>query len=65
MGLNDSYGNVKIQILLTEPLSTISKVYYLILREQKHRQIGQITEVIVEPTALYVNNPNSKGHQGY
>ena len=65
MGLNDSYGNVKTQILLIEPLPYISKVYSLILQKEKKRQIGQGTEMIVEPTALYVNNSNhGKGFHG-
>ena len=33
MGLNDSYGHVRTQILITEPLPNISKVYSLILQE--------------------------------
>ena len=65
MGLNDSYGSVKTQILLTKPLPSISKIYSLILQEKKRMQIGQNTVMIVEPTALYVNNPNHpKGYQG-
>lgn len=68
MGLNDSYGNVKTQILLIEPLPSISKVYSLILQKEKRRQIGQGTEMVVEPTVLYVNNSNHgkrfHGNQG-
>lgn len=65
IGLNDSYGSVKTQILLTEPLPFLSKIYSLILQEKKRMQIGQNTGMIVEPTTMYVNNPNHpKGYQG-
>lgn len=65
MGLNDSYGQVKTQILLTGPLPSISKVYSMILQEEKRRSIGQAVEVVVEPTALYANNSNQPtGYQG-
>ena len=37
MGLNDSYANVRSQILITEPHPGINKVYSLILQEEKHR----------------------------
>ena len=64
MGLNDSYANVRSQILITEPLPGINKVYSLILQEEKRRQIGQ-ANMVLEPTALYANNSsNAKGYQG-
>ena len=65
MGLNDSYGHVRTQILIIEPLPNISKVCSLILQEEKHRQISQIIEVIVEPTTLYMTHTNFKGNQGH
>ena len=64
MGLNESYANVRSQILITEPLPSINKVYTLILQEEKCRQIGQ-ADMVLEPTTLYANNrSNAKGYQG-
>ena len=64
MGLNDSYANLRSQILITEPFPGINKVYSLILQEEKRRQIGQV-DMVLEPTALYAtNNSNPKGYQG-
>ena len=67
MGLNDNYSTVTSQILITEPLLALNKAYSLILQEEKRRQVGQ-ADLVIEPTALYANNPNSKGfqdHQGW
>ena len=64
MGLNDSYSIVTSQILITEPLPALNKAYSLILQEEKRRQVGQ-ADLVIEPTALYANNPNSKGFQGH
>ena len=36
----------------------------MILQEEKRRQVGQ-ADLVIEPTALYANNPNSKGFQGH
>lgn len=64
MGLNDSYANLRSQILITELHLGINRVYSLILQEKKHRQIGQ-ADMVFEPTTLYANNnSNAKGHQG-
>ena len=34
------------------------------MQEEKRRQVGQ-ADLVIEPTALYVNNSNSKGFQGH
>ncbi|GKV05630.1 hypothetical protein SLEP1_g17617 [Rubroshorea leprosula] len=39
MGLNDSYGSVRSQILLKDPLPAVNKAYSLMLREEKQRDI--------------------------
>ena len=40
MGLNDMYANVRGQILLIDPLPPISKVFSLILQEEKQCVVG-------------------------
>ncbi|XP_075636871.1 uncharacterized protein LOC142609131 [Castanea sativa] len=67
MGLNDSYGHIISQILLIEPLPSLSKVCSLILQEEKRRTIGQGFNMIQsgDVVAMYVNNSKGfLGHQG-
>ena len=67
MGLNDGYGHVISQILLIEPLPSLSKVCSLILQEEKRRNIGQSFHMIWsgDAIAMYVNNSKGfLGHQG-
>ena len=46
MGLNDSYGTLIGQILLIEPFPSLSKVFSLILQEEKRRSIGNTVNVV-------------------
>lgn len=39
MGLNDSFSAVRAQILLTDPLPSLNKVFALIIQEERHREI--------------------------
>ncbi|KAL0385834.1 UNVERIFIED_CONTAM: hypothetical protein Sradi_2977700 [Sesamum radiatum] len=40
MGLNESYDHVRNQILMMDPLPTVSKAYSMILRVQKQKEIN-------------------------
>lgn len=40
MGLNDSYTNVRAQILLMDPVPSINKVFSLLIQEERQRMIG-------------------------
>lgn len=40
IGLNDSYAHVRGQILLMDPIPPITKVFSLIIQEEKQRTIG-------------------------
>ena len=40
MGLNDSFSQVRGQILLMDPLPPINRVFSLILQEEKQREVG-------------------------
>lgn len=44
-GLNDCYEGVKNQILLTEPLPTLSKVYSFVLQNEQQNEAYQVTEM--------------------
>ena len=67
MGLHDGYGHVISQILLIEPLPSLSKVCSLILQEEKGRNIGHNFNMIQSSNAaaMYVNNGRVfPSHQG-
>uniref|UniRef100_A0A2N9IAK7 Reverse transcriptase Ty1/copia-type domain-containing protein n=1 Tax=Fagus sylvatica TaxID=28930 RepID=A0A2N9IAK7_FAGSY len=40
MGLNDSFANVRAQILMMEPLPAMNKVFSLVVQEERQRGIG-------------------------
>jgi hypothetical protein len=39
IGLNDSFSNVRVQILLMEPLPLFNKIFTIILQDERQRQI--------------------------
>jgi hypothetical protein len=41
MGLNDSFSNIRGQILLIEPLTPINKVFSLVLQDEPQREFMQ------------------------
>ncbi|KZV18776.1 hypothetical protein F511_15014 [Dorcoceras hygrometricum] len=41
MGLNESYAQIRAQILLMDPLPTISKIFSLVVQEERQRSINQ------------------------
>ncbi|XP_059436398.1 uncharacterized protein LOC132169376 [Corylus avellana] len=55
MGLNDSFAAVRAQILLTDPLPSLHKVFSLIIQEEKQREIT-ITSLSHESSALMTNS---------
>ena len=57
MGLNDSYSQIKGQILLMEPLPSINKVYSLLIQEKRQRNVGN-SNAHVESTALAMKGSN-------
>ncbi|KAL5543805.1 hypothetical protein UlMin_007589 [Ulmus minor] len=40
MGLNDSYAQIRGQILMMDPLLAINKVFSLVIQEERHRTVG-------------------------
>ncbi|KAL5552462.1 hypothetical protein UlMin_039863 [Ulmus minor] len=62
MGLNDSFTQVKGQLLLMDPLPPINKVFALISQEEHQRKVGVHTSSIYDPAstmAFAVKNANS------
>ena len=58
MGLNESYSQIKGQILLMEPFPTINKVYSVLIREERQRSVGLSNSVHIETTTLAVEGSN-------
>jgi hypothetical protein len=67
MGLNDSFAQIRGQILLIDPLPSINKVFSLVIQEERQRVIS-VNPIQVETAALltktasqYQNQPNRTG----
>ena len=70
MGLNDSYSQIKGQILLIESLPSINKVYSLLIQEERQRHVGSSNTHIKSTTftmkgsnsiSIFSRGKNSKG----
>lgn len=59
LGLNDCYETVRSQILLLQPLPTVSRAYSMVLQDEDQRQVATQAHN-VDAAAMYVNN---RGHQ--
>lgn len=61
MGLDDSYTNVRGQILLMQPLPLVSKAYSMLRQEEKQRDTPKASQMPI-PTALntYSNRNNQQ-----
>ena len=55
-GLNDCYSQVKIQILMMEPVPLIDKAFSLVIQEERQRSSTFNGTPLVESTALVVKN---------
>ena len=42
MSLNDSFSQVRTQVLLMDPLPSLNKVYALLIQEEKQRTVMKI-----------------------
>lgn len=64
MGLNESYSQIRWQILLIDPLPSINMVYSLLIQDESQRLIGHSTGAYVESTALATKTSGSVGNGG-
>ncbi|XP_075633553.1 uncharacterized protein LOC142606025 [Castanea sativa] len=55
-GLNDSYSQVRTQILMMEPSPSIDKAFSLMIQEEQQRCLGFAVAPSVESTALAMKN---------
>lgn len=51
MGLDDSFGTIKSQILSTKPLLGLGTVYHLVIEDEQQKNISVIRKLVVEVTA--------------
>lgn len=61
MGLNDSFSNVRGQILLNEPLPSINKVFSLILQEEKQKELTSSMMPSTDSVALFSRSNENHG----
>ena len=55
-GFNDSYSQVRTQILMMEPSPSIDKAFSLVIQEERQRCLGFTIALSIESTALVVKN---------
>lgn len=65
VGLNDSYSQVKGQILLMEPLLLINKVFSLIVQEERQRDIVSLQSHSPETIAFFTRGQASPTPQNF
>ncbi|KAL0008517.1 hypothetical protein SO802_010019 [Lithocarpus litseifolius] len=57
MGLNDTYATMRGQILLMDPIPSLSKIFSLLLQDEKQRKVGK--RLNTKSLALVVKNSGS------
>ena len=53
MGLNESFDGIRSQILLLDPFPSVNKVYSMVLRIEKQREVSDLFTENLENTALF------------
>ncbi|XP_075654886.1 uncharacterized protein LOC142625062 [Castanea sativa] len=64
IGLNESFSQVRTQVLLMDPIPSLSKVYSLLIQEEAQRSVTNPAIVKVDSTALAAKLPNVNAHFG-
>ena len=64
MGLNESYSQIRGQILLIDPLPSINKVYSQLIQDESQRAIGHSIGAYVESTALAIEASGGSSYGG-
>ena len=62
MGLNETFSNVRGQILLMEHILSINKVFSLIQQEEKQKSVGFRMTPVVESAVLATRSENTSGY---
>ena len=61
MGLNDTYASVRGQFLLMDPIPSLSKVFSLLLQDEKQRKLGKRLYTESSALAIKINASSIKG----
>lgn len=56
MGLNYSYSGIRAQILMVDPLPTVSRVFHLLIQEERQRVIGMRSIIPNNPMSFSVSS---------
>ncbi|KAL0444742.1 UNVERIFIED_CONTAM: hypothetical protein Slati_2196900 [Sesamum latifolium] len=64
MGLSEPYDAICSQILVLDPLSSVSKAYSMVLRVERQRQVNLEYAEIGDNSAMHVRNVEYKGNAG-
>ncbi|KAL4627572.1 hypothetical protein ACB092_05G174900 [Castanea dentata] len=64
MGLNDSFSQVRTQVLLMDPIPSLSKVYSLLIQEETQRSVTNTSVAKVDSTFLAAKMPNDHANLG-
>lgn len=64
MGLNDTYDNIRNQLLVMEPLPSVNRAYSMVLRVEKQREIHVLYPEATDNIAMMAsaNNHRSSGY---
>lgn len=60
MGLNDSYGHIRNQVLMMDPLPSVNQAYSFISHEESNRRVLSSQPVIDIPTAAFYSSSTKK-----
>lgn len=61
MGLNESYSQIRGQILLMDPIPNVNRIFALVVQEERQRSISNISNTN-SPVAFNVQSSNFKGN---
>ena len=64
MGLNESLSQVGTQVLLMDPIPSLSKVYSLLIQEETQRSVTNPSIVKVDSIALVAKMPSVNANLG-
>ena len=64
MGLNDSFLQVRTQILLMDPFPSVNKVYSFLIQEETQRSVTHCSNTRVESVALIAKSQNFNVNYG-
>ncbi|KAL0301407.1 UNVERIFIED_CONTAM: hypothetical protein Sradi_6417500 [Sesamum radiatum] len=64
MGLDDSYDNIRNQILVMDPFPSVNKAYSMVLRVERQRMVNKQTGDSAENVALQTKWLDNRGNNG-